>query len=85
LRTNISYRPFISDAFEKQHTIDLFQNDKFSYKAIDIRIWFDEFEIYNSRIKPISIETFISNGKRGWTKLYEEGWETQSENRDKLT
>ena len=49
---------------------------KYSKKTIDIRIWFDSIEIFDSDLRPFNIQTFIDNGKRGWDKLYESGWKT---------
>ncbi|MBI4548443.1 MAG: hypothetical protein HY707_10705 [Ignavibacteriae bacterium] len=53
-----------------------FQEDKYSNKSIDFRIWFDNTDIFDSNNKNISIQTFIGNGKRGWDKLYKDGWST---------
>jgi hypothetical protein len=75
-KDNVSFDTIISADFEKQHTIDLFQEDKYSNKTIDLRIWFDALEIFDSNLNPFDIETFINNGKRGWDKLYQDGWTT---------
>jgi hypothetical protein len=84
-RDNKSFDLIIDNDFNSQHTIDLFQEDKFSNKSIDIRIWFDYIEIFDSGLNAVDIQLFIDNGKRGWNKLYQDGWVT-SENvvRDKL-
>lgn len=75
-KDNVSFDKIFSDTFEKQHTIDLFQEDKYSKKTIDIRIWFDKIEMFDSDLKPFDAQTFIDNGKRGWDKLYKDGWTT---------
>lgn len=75
-KENMSFDTIINADFEKQHTIDLFQEDKYSKKTIDIRIWFDTIEIFDSNLKPFDTQTFIDNGKRGWDKLYKDGWST---------
>ncbi|MCR9015435.1 hypothetical protein NU887_10340 [Aquiflexum sp. XJ19-11] len=75
-KDNVSFDEIFSDSFEKQHTIDLFQEDKYSKKTIDIRIWFDKIEMFDSNLKPFAAQTFIDNGKRGWDKLYKDGWTT---------
>ena len=75
-KDNVSFDKIFSDTFEKQHTIDLFQEDKYSKKTIDIRIWFDTIEMFDSDLKPFDAQTFIANGKRGWDKLYKDGWTT---------
>ena len=72
----MSFDKIIFDGYEKQHTIDLFQEDKYSKKIIDIRIWFDKIEIFDCELKQFEIQTFIDNGKRGWDKLYKDGWTT---------
>jgi len=52
----------------RQHSIGFFQEGE--DKHIDIKIWFDEFEIYNSKYDKIDLQTFIENGKRGWDGIY---------------
>jgi len=52
----------------RQHSIELFQEG--CGKHIDIKIWFDEFEIYTSTYDKIEFQTFIDNGKRGWDGIY---------------
>ena len=52
----------------RQHSIELFQEG--GDKHIDIKIWFDEFEIFNPKFDRIDIQTFIDNGKRGWDGIY---------------
>jgi hypothetical protein len=78
-KDNMSFDKVLSDTFDKQHTIDLFQEDKYSQKTIDIRIWFDKIEMFDSDLKPFDTQTFIDNGKRGWDKLYKDGWTTTEE------
>ncbi|MBO9683460.1 MAG: hypothetical protein J7502_12460 [Flavisolibacter sp.] len=73
---NKSFDLILSNDFDKQHTIDLFQEDKCSNKSIDLRIWFQNIDIYDSGLQKVSIQTFNENGKRGWDKLYESGWTT---------
>jgi len=75
-KNNMSFDTIINADFEKQHTIDLSQEDKYSKKTIDIRIWFDSIEIFDSNLKLFDTQTFIDNGKRGWDKLYKDGWTT---------
>ena len=53
----------------RQHTIDLFQEG--GDKHIDIKIWFDELEIFNPKYEKIEFQTFIDNGKRGWDGVYD--------------
>ncbi len=52
----------------KLHSIELFQEG--GDKHIDIKIWFDEFEIFSSKYDKIDVQTFIDNGKRGWDRIY---------------
>ena len=73
---NKSFDLIINNNFIAQHTIDIFQEDKFSKKTIDVRIWFDNIDIFDSNLKPYDIQTFIDNGKRGWAKLDQSGWTT---------
>ena len=74
--SNMSFDYIMSAKFNEQHTIDLFQEDRYSKKSIDLRIWFDYLEIFDSQLNPITIQTFIDNGRRGWEKLYKDGWST---------
>jgi hypothetical protein len=53
----------------RQHTIDLFQEG--GDKHIDIKIWFDELEIFTPKYEKIEFQTFIDNGKRGWDGVYD--------------
>jgi hypothetical protein len=52
----------------RRNTIDLFQDG--GNKHIDIKIWFDDFEIFNAKHEKIELQTFIVNGKRGWDGIY---------------
>lgn len=67
-KDNKSFDLVITTEFDKQHTIDLFQEDKLSRETIDLRIWFDRLDIFDSNLKPFDIQTFIENGRRGWSK-----------------
>ena len=75
-KDNVSFDKIMSEDYSKQHTIDLFQEDKYSEKTIDIRIWFDTIEIFDCNLNQFDKQTFIDNGKRGWDKLYKDGWTT---------
>ena len=84
-KDNKSFDIVIRNDFLNQHTIDLFQGDKYSKKSIDLRIWFDQIEIFDNEILPFDILKFIQNGKRGWDKISESGWTTkESELKGKL-
>lgn len=50
-----------------EHTIDLFQEGE---KHLDIRIWFDEVQVFNSEGKEIDLHDFIIHGKDGWDSIY---------------
>ena len=50
------------------NTIDLFQEGW--DKDIDIRIWFDDFEILTPKYELVELEEFLENGKRGWDAIY---------------
>ena len=50
------------------NTIDLFQEG--ADEHIDIRIWFDNFEILTPQYELVELEEFLENGKRGWDAIY---------------
>lgn len=50
------------------NTIDLFQEG--GDRHIDIRIWFDDFEILAPKYELVELEEFLENGKRGWDAIY---------------
>jgi hypothetical protein len=50
------------------NTIDLFQEG--GNRHIDIRIWFDDFEILTPKYESVELEEFLENGKRGWDAVY---------------
>lgn len=50
------------------NTIDLFQEG--FERHIDIRIWFDDFEVLTSKHEKVQLDEFIENGKRGWDAIY---------------
>jgi len=50
------------------NTIDLFQEG--GDQHIDIRIWFDNFEIVTPKYESVELEDFLENGKRGWDAIY---------------
>lgn len=53
------------DAFD--HHITLFQDG--NERNLDMRIWFNDFQIRNSSGNEISIDNFITGGKRWWDGL----------------
>ena len=50
------------------NTIDLFQEG--GNRHIDLRIWFDDFEILTPMYESVDLEEFLENGKRGWDAIY---------------
>ena len=50
------------------NTIDLFQEG--DNRHIDLRIWFDDFEILTPKYESVDLEEFLENGKRGWDAVY---------------
>jgi hypothetical protein len=53
----------------RTHTITLFQEGG-GEKHIDIKIWFDDIELFTPQYEPIPLGEFIANGKRGWDSIY---------------
>src|SRR5262249_7773339 len=51
-----------------QHTLDLFQDDV--TKIVDMRIWFDDFQVYTPDYTPIALQDFVDGGKRAWDSIY---------------
>ncbi|MCW7494671.1 hypothetical protein ND861_18605 [Leptospira sp. 2 VSF19] len=58
------------------NTIDLFQENY--NKHIDIRIWFDSFDILTPNYESVELEEFLENGKRGWEAIYSNNPRMQS-------
>ena len=56
------------------NTIDLFA-EQIAKDAItiDIRIWFDDFKILDSKENELTKQQFIDSGQRGWNQLYDNG------------
>ena len=50
------------------NTIDLFQDG--GSRHLDLRIWFDDFEIMKPTYETVELEEFLDNGKRGWDAIY---------------
>lgn len=59
--------------------IDLFKEGW--NRHIDVRIWFDDFKVFNSNNEHVELEEFLENGKRGWNAIYAGNWN----NADKLS
>jgi hypothetical protein len=56
------------DNIHLTNTIDLFQEG--DNRHIDLRIWFDDFEILTPMYEEVDLEEFLENGKRGWDAVY---------------
>lgn len=68
-KDRLSFDYSTGDNIGLTNTIDLFQED--IDKHIDLRIWFDDFEILTPTYNKIELKDFIENGKRGWDAIYE--------------
>jgi hypothetical protein len=51
-----------------RHTIDLFQDGL--RERIDMRIWFDDLQLFSPKYENIELKDFINNGKRGWDAVH---------------
>lgn len=69
LKERLSFDYTRGDSIGLTNTIDLFQED--GERHIDIRIWFDHFEIMTLAYEKIELFDFIENGKRGWDAVYD--------------
>jgi hypothetical protein len=67
-KNRLSFDYSTGDNIGFANTIDLFQEG--GNKHIDIRIWFDDFEILTPQYKKVELEEFLENGKRGWDAIY---------------
>lgn len=67
-KDRLSFDYTTGDNIGLTNTIDLFQEGFNRY--IDLRIWFDDFEIFTPTYEPVDLEEFLENGKRGWAAVY---------------
>jgi hypothetical protein len=68
-KDRLSFDYKIEDGIGCANTIDLFQ-EYGGTKHLDVRLWFDDFEIYTPSYVKVSLKSFIENGKRGWDAIY---------------
>jgi len=68
-KDRLSFDYSTGKSFGLTNTIDLFQEGFDQH--IDIRIWFDNFEILTPKYESVELEEFLENGKRGWDAIYE--------------
>jgi hypothetical protein len=59
---------FQSGSDAQSHTLDLFQDD--GNRFLQLRIWFDDLNIRNSRGAIVPLDDFIAGGKRWWDAMY---------------
>lgn len=64
----LSFEYISVDKHGREHSIELFQEGV--DKHIDVKIWFDEFEIFTPKYDKVEIQAFIDNGKRAWDGIY---------------
>ena len=69
LKERLSFDYTRGDSIGLTNRIDLFQEG--FERHIDIRIWFDDFEIMTTTYEKVELSEFIENGKRGWDAVYE--------------
>jgi hypothetical protein len=67
-KERLSFDYSTGDNIGLTNTIDLFQEG--GNRHIDLRIWFDNFEILTPKYEPFDLEEFLENGKRGWDAVY---------------
>ena len=75
----------IENDWRSMNTIDLFaeQNGE-DPVTIDVRIWFDDLEIFDYDSHPMTIQQFIDSGQRGWDQLYNTGVESKEHKNYKM-
>lgn len=67
-KDRLSFDCYTGDNTGLENTIDLFQEG--GNRHLDLRIWFNDIEIYSPDHKPVEFEDFLENGKRGWEAIY---------------
>ena len=67
-KDRLSFDYSTDDNVGLNNTIDLFQEG--GNRHIDLRIWFDDFEILTPKYEPVNLDDFLENGKRGWDAVY---------------
>jgi len=70
----ISLNLINSKNWRKMNTIDLFA-EQLGYDkiTIDVRIWFEDFKVFDYSGQELTKKEFIKNGDRAWDQLYKTG------------
>ena len=67
------------------NTIDLFAEQVGKDEiTIDIRIWFNDFRVFDFKNTELSKKEFAENAQRGWNQMYETGIETENHKSKKM-
>lgn len=67
------------------NTIDLFAEQVGKDEiTIDIRIWFNDFRVFDFKNAELSKKEFAENAQRGWNQMYETGIETENHKSKKM-
>lgn len=67
------------------NTIDLFAEQVGKDEiTIDIRIWFNDFRVFDFKNIELSKKEFAKNAQRGWNQMYETGIETENHKSKKM-
>lgn len=74
-----------SSEWNKMNTIDLF-GEQYGPDAItiDVRIWFDSFEVFGFDGKKMTTQEFIEKGQSGWNQLYKTGIKSENHRNYKM-
>ena len=71
--------------WSKMNTIDLFAEQVGKDEVtIDIRIWFEDFVIFDFKGNELTKKQFAENGRRGWKQLYDTGISTENHKTKKI-
>ena len=67
-KNRLSFDYSTGDGLGLTNTIDLFQAG--TDQTLNVRIWFDDFDVLTPHHEKVDLVEFLENGRRGWDAIY---------------